>query len=64
MKLNKSQQIYYNNYHECLVLLDSTFRRYKEKPRWELIQAMMRLAFQLGYEAARCQILHNIDVKK
>lgn len=38
---------------ECQALLVSTFERYKEKPKWSTLQAMFRLAFQLGYEVAK-----------
>lgn len=63
MLKQNDKSIYFNNFSECIVLLESTFKRYKEKPRWELIQTMLRLAFQLGYEAARCEILHNMNLK-
>lgn len=44
-------------------LLLSTFERYKEKPRWELLQAMFRLTLRIGYEAGRKSVLNSRELK-
>lgn len=45
-------------------LLLSTFERYKEKPSWELLQAMFRLTLRIGYEAGRKSVLNSRELNK
>lgn len=49
---------------EDIQLLLSTFEEYKRKPRWSLLQGMFRLAFSIGYECARRDILYEKEKKK
>lgn len=52
---------------ESITLIETMFKKYKEKPRWELLQAMFREVLILGREIGKQEALHNqkiINVRK
>lgn len=47
------------NMNEIIVMIDSTYARYKECPKWHTLQALFRLVFRLGIEQGRKEIFES-----
>lgn len=42
---------------ELVTMIEATYKRYKETPKWHYLQAMFRLTLELGIEIGKTEIL-------
>lgn len=49
---------------EIMTLIDSTYEQYKRTRKWSTLQALFRLAFNLGFEYGKVEILENFKMNK
>lgn len=48
---------------ELITMMESTYARYKETPKWHYLQTLFRLTLSLGIEIGKQETIHNFKNK-